>query len=896
MNDPRAKQRRLRYPWRMIVLAVSYCIVGLLSLLLAIPPGVASPIWPSAGIALAGILIFGYSALPGVLLGSFLANMLSIVFHGIAPSRVDLVLSTAIAVGATAQAGAATWLIQTFVGKPDSELLTTHKNVIKFLLFGAVFACVLSATCGVSAMLLLHIITPQDIPYTWFTWWVGDTIGTMVFAPLILVWLYRGARGDSRPAISIVTTLGIAFAVVVAGFIVIRGWERERTRQDFEARTESASLLLRHTIDRYVQVVYALRAFYAASDSVTRDEFGIFSQALLNNHEGIRAVGWDQRVPLAERESFEQQMRREGITSFTIHESVSGQLVSSPVRDVYYPGTYIYPIEGNEAIFGFNVASLPSRSRPMQLAQETGSAAATEGVELVQETEHRMGFLVFLPVYSNKTTVSLPPKDQSVLGFVIGAFRIHEIVGEALKDWNPEGIEFHVHDDTGKPIPELLYSQTETGPHIPGQELTTSTASLTRTIPFQLPGHRWILEFRLPDQYQLAHSHWQAWSFLVGGLLFVAMLSTHLLVITGRTSQIESIVRERTSELHLANEELARHATQLKQRREEMETLGRLTDQLQACQATSEAYAVIGAYVSEMFTGLSGALYAHSDQDSIWLRVAQWGAVDIQAESFEGNQCWAVRTGHLYSVTRPEPALMCGHVLAGLTARYLCVPVIARGHTLAMLHIIEDDNLSCVLNWEAAEQLSRAISEQIGLALSNLNLREQLEVQAENDPLTGLFNRRYMDAALQREIQRASRTGSPVSVLVIDVDHFKQFNDTYGHDKGDEVLRGLADFLKKNIRGGDIACRYGGEEFVVIFPNSNAENAANKAERLRKDLTNDAALHQDSGTITISIGVAAFPEHGQAPDQIFKAADSALYQSKHAGRNRVTRYTPPDAT
>lgn len=190
-----------------------------------------------------------------------------------------------------------------------------------------------------------------------------------------------------------------------------------------------------------------------------------------------------------------------------------------------------------------------------------------------------------------------------------------------------------------------------------------------------------------------------------------------------------------------------------------------------------------------------------------------------------------------------------------------------------------------------AEQrrLGLVCAEQISLAIANVKLRDQLRDQSIRDAVTGMFNRRYMLETCRREFARATRARQSVSILSIDVDHFKKFNDNHGHDAGDTVLRAVADCMKNSFREDDVACRFGGEEFVVLLPGATQEMAVQKAEDLRRKVEAVTVRYLD-GTlprITISIGVAAFPNAGDNPQAVLKVADEALYQAKADGRNRV---------
>lgn len=180
-----------------------------------------------------------------------------------------------------------------------------------------------------------------------------------------------------------------------------------------------------------------------------------------------------------------------------------------------------------------------------------------------------------------------------------------------------------------------------------------------------------------------------------------------------------------------------------------------------------------------------------------------------------------------------------------------------------------------------------------GIILENAYLHETLRQEAIRDPLTNLFNRRFMEESLTRELQRAARLNHPMAVVMLDIDHFKIFNDTYGHSAGDEVLRRLAEILNESIRLSDIACRYGGEEFVLILPDLSAEAAYDRMERLRENVSYLEVYYQEIAlpAVTISIGIVGFPADGDSYEALLLKADQALYRAKNAGRNRVVCFS-----
>ena len=322
--------------------------------------------------------------------------------------------------------------------------------------------------------------------------------------------------------------------------------------------------------------------------------------------------------------------------------------------------------------------------------------------------------------------------------------------------------------------------------------------------------------------------------------------------------------------------------------------LTELVDILQSCQTTDEAYNIIRDTLPATLAARSGALCITSPSRNIVEAVAIWGEIPVTEKTFRPDDCWALRRGKIHRVPKPASSLRCAHVSASLTDGCVCVPLAAQGETLGVLYLECPAGSSTTSQpqpqdrLEALARQAMAVGERISLALANLRLREVLRGQSLRDPLTGLFNRRYMEESLERELQRAIRNNLAVALLMIDIDHFKRFNDTFGHQAGDTLLRALGDFLTKRTRGQDAACRYGGEEFALILSGASAEAAFKRAELLREDLKHLTVEYTGHvlGSVTLSIGVAAYPGYGTA-EALVKAADQALYRAKSEGRDRA---------
>ncbi len=345
-------------------------------------------------------------------------------------------------------------------------------------------------------------------------------------------------------------------------------------------------------------------------------------------------------------------------------------------------------------------------------------------------------------------------------------------------------------------------------------------------------------------------------------------------------------------QLRQANHELTRWVQNLEQRNRDMTLLTEMSDLLQSCQALDEAYQVVARFASQMFSQQSGALYVTNTSHALLEAVARWGDHPPDELVFGPEGCWALRSGQPHHVEQGHSGPRCRHVAAtGMLDNafsYICLPLQAQGKTLGVLHIRHMPDASRY-EYERMARLGLMVARHLALALANLQLRAQLHDLSICDPLTGLYNRRYLDEALERELLRATRHQHPVGVIMLDIDHFKRFNDTYGHDAGDALLRALGAFLQNNVRGEDIACRYGGEEFTLILPTASLSDTQARAEDLRASINHLQAMHIDQwiGHITISLGAACFPQHGTTSDALIRAADRALYQAKMAGRNCV---------
>ncbi len=368
------------------------------------------------------------------------------------------------------------------------------------------------------------------------------------------------------------------------------------------------------------------------------------------------------------------------------------------------------------------------------------------------------------------------------------------------------------------------------------------------------------------------------------------VLENQILARTTELADLNTRLQEEMLEKDFARKELdqqnERMMSELEQRSERATMLAKMGELLQSCVSRDEVFAAALGFAPKIFPVARGAVALLNTERSLAEVIGSWNDCQLAMMDFDPADCWALRTGHPHLVVGGDQTARCLHA-AGVENTYLCIPILAQGETLGILHFQSTDEAPQLEPSELS--FKTTFAGQVGLSIANIRLREALRTQSVRDALTGLYNRRYLEEVLDRETRRAGRDGQSMGILMLDLDHFKRFNDTYGHDAGDTVLRETAALLVKNVRAEDFVCRFGGEEFVVILPTADLEGSRTRAERLRTKMRGLTILHQGKslGLITFSVGVAVFPNHGMSPKQLMAAADAALYHAKHEGRDQV---------
>ena len=410
-----------------------------------------------------------------------------------------------------------------------------------------------------------------------------------------------------------------------------------------------------------------------------------------------------------------------------------------------------------------------------------------------------------------------------------------------------------------------------------GQTLSNNIRQIVATM---IAEETRLLKIRSEQARLTAHN--TTFAVGMGGVLAFGLIPLASFVINRDVTRRRQVA----AKLQKSEGQLQKWVGELEERNSEISHLGELADMLQACFTLDEAYKALSEMICPLFPGTTGKVFLTSESKTLVASVAAWGNDPTCPELFAPDECWALRRGRSYSLTTAHSHLRCQHLQSPSVVQSLCVPLLAQGEALGVLHLAT----SSLQHLNSTKQLLAAtVAEHVAIALANLKLRETLKNQSIRDPLTNLFNRRYMEESLEREVHRAERSQKPLGVIMLDVDHFKKFNDTFGHEAGDVVLKELGQFLITVIRSSDIACRYGGEEFMLLLPDSPLEVTYQRAEQVRSGMKqlNLQNRREALGTVTLSLGIASFPQHGNTAEAVTRAADLALYQAKAQGRDRA---------
>lgn len=319
----------------------------------------------------------------------------------------------------------------------------------------------------------------------------------------------------------------------------------------------------------------------------------------------------------------------------------------------------------------------------------------------------------------------------------------------------------------------------------------------------------------------------------------------------------------------------------------EVRLLGELNEWLQSSRSLEELFQMVSQFMTHILPCCEGSVYVYSNSRDVLDGCASWNG-GSHKNHIHPEACWGLRRGRTYSYGESEVDFVCEHKDTDDGRPYFCFPILAHGETVGLMTLTATSETP-IEEFKAGKRLSQMCAEQISMAIANVQMRDQLHDQSVRDPLTGLFNRRHLTESLRKMITRSHKDGTTLSLVSIDVDHFKKFNDNHGHDAGDMVLRAVGASMVQLCDGDELACRLGGEEFMMLLPGLSQEAVFERAERLRRNIEGLSVRYGEKNLprITISIGLSHYPDHGTLPQDLMKSADDALYEAKGNGRNQT---------
>lgn len=529
---------------KLILTVAGYFILAKVASFLSIPPGFSTAMWPSAGLALAFILVLGYKMWPGLLIASILINLTGIVqsSHTTFDLIQSFLISGTIGLGASLQACVGAYLIKRYIQFPN--VLENERDIFIFLGIGGPISCVISSTVGVLNLIFWKLIPASDFLFNWWTWWVGDTIGVMIFTPILLFLLPGVIQTTFSRRLSIVAPLSIVFLIVMSSFAFVQEWEKNRTSDKFSQHANVIFEAFRRELNSYTNALSSIGGLYDKVEDIGEDKFRQLIKRHFEFYPGLNAISWNMVVKQKDRASYEKSL---SVYSFQNKElnikelSPQGGFRISDPREEYIPVTLIEPMEKHAAAIGYDLASERKRRETIERAKKLNSASLSPKLMLVQDQKKLSSFIAFIPTYPHETTTH---SSDNINGYISGVFDIDHFVSSVIEGIIEPNVGFKIVD-ISEDQPELLYTNYT-------DKMNSEFKIDDKSKKLNILGRTWIVDIASLQSKSLINNSLYSWLVLAGGMLFTSLLGAFLLTITGRHAHIHRMVEERTRELSIS--------------------------------------------------------------------------------------------------------------------------------------------------------------------------------------------------------------------------------------------------------------------------------------------------------------------------------------------------------
>jgi diguanylate cyclase (GGDEF)-like protein len=863
------------------IVLIAYLVGGYIGLFLFItPPSHAAAIWPASGIALATVLMFGYRVLPGVFIACFIITWINFFdTSSIGEFNTSALLVALISTGALCQTWVAAKLVNRII-KNDKALLK-ERNILLFCILSGPLSCLISSSIAVCALWYLDIMSVNELSMTWFSWWIGDSIGVLIFTPLLLCFFGKPRYFWKARILTVAIPLLLLFSVAFTIFRVSYLHELKYLEEVFETNTYSFTHDLDRSIENHMNTALALKEFYDSSDVVLYKEFSNYARPKLSRYPEIKALEWIPVVYHQDRETFEKEIGEQIKIPYK-----NGTMIVSPIMDFYYPIQYLEPYKGNENALGYDIRNNPYAREAADIACNTGKIAATDAIKLVQEKKEQFSIVFYAPVY-NKSKSEDIINCKNIKGFAASIFQLEKEINNIHQHIHGTELSIELKNNSKTIYSDVNYNAPN-----------KFTFGLKNIRHFSIANQQYQITLLPTSSFFSYYSSSSIWVILIGGLFISSLFGIGLLMLTGRALRTEELVEIRTHEL---NKEIIERKHAAKLLSLENKYLEMITQDYSLKEITDSICIDIEDIVSEAMceirlvdligktsTSISApnlpeeykksfktikigpnigscGTAAHLNEQVIVSDIGNdplWS--DYREEALKHNlkACWSI------------PISVLNKNILGTFALYFSRTKEANQETIDLIQRMA--NIAAI-------------------AIMRKQTEDKLTFHASHDALTGLVNRREFERRVQRIFDTVRNVDDEYAICFLDLDQFKVVNDTCGHVAGDELLRQLTTVLENVIRKRDTISRLGGDEFGVLMEHCSLKDANRVATSILKAIQNYQFIWEGhTFKIGVSIGLVQITHSTSNFNQLLKDADAACYMAKELGRNRIHVYQADD--